>query len=103
MAGGYGTRTGELTGVAETVRGHAGPIGELADRAAAAEVREGDLGAAFAGAASAYHAAVRHGVGDVLRKHGAATEEFGGKLGAASSRYAADDQSGDGTMREVTP
>lgn len=101
MAGGYGARTGELSGVAETVLGHAAPIGELADRVSAAEVREGDLGAAFSGAPSAYHAAVRRGVADVLRRHSAATATLGGKLGEASGQYAADDESGARTVGKV--
>jgi hypothetical protein len=101
VAAGYGARTGELSGVAETVLGHADPIGELADRAANAEIREGDLGAAFSGVASAYHAAVRRGVADVLRRHSAATATFGGKLADAGGRYVADDESGVRTIGEV--
>lgn len=101
MAGGYGARTGELSGLADTVLGHAEPIGRLADRAAAAEVREGDLGAAFADTPSAYHAALRRGVADVLRRHSAATATLGGKLGAAQGRYSTDDESGARTVGAV--
>ena len=101
MAGGYGARTAELSGVAETVLGHAEPIGELADRAGGVEIREGDLGAAFAGVPSTYHAAVRRGVADVLRRHSAATATLGGKLADASARYRADDESGVRTVGEV--